>query len=85
MIAVQTRDTVDLLSAASLPNASANMVSTSRTDRPRTNPAITRVSSAFVLVTPVPNSREVNGSTVPRSVGRSTVTGPLVVLTVVGP
>ena len=42
LIAAQTRATVDLESAASLPNASANVASTSRTDSPRTNPAITR-------------------------------------------
>lgn len=66
------------------PSASARAASTSRTDRPRTNPAITNVSNAFVLVTPVPNSRETNASWVPRNFGRATVTGPVVVLTVVG-
>ena len=54
-----------------------------RTDSPRTNPAITSVSNAFVLVTPVPNSRETNFSSVPRSFGRATLTGPAVVFTVV--
>jgi hypothetical protein len=79
-----TRDTVDFDSAASAPSASARVASTSRTDRPRTNPAITSDSSAFVLVTPVPNSREANASVVPRSFGRATLTGPAVVFTVVG-
>ena len=58
------------------------MFSTSRTDRPRTNPAITSDSSALLLVTVVPNSLEANASVVPRSFGRATVTGPAVVLTV---
>ena len=60
------------------------MFSTSRTDRPRTNPAITSDSSAFDLVTVVPNSFDANASVVPRSFGRATVTGPAVVLTVAG-
>ncbi len=84
LIASHTRDTVDFDSAASAPSASASVASTSRTDRPRTNPAITSDSSAFVLVTPAPNSREANVSVVPRSFGRSTATGPAVVFTVVG-
>jgi hypothetical protein len=79
-----TRDTVDFDSAASAPSASARVASTSRTDRPRTTPAITSDSNAFVLVTPAPNSRDANVSVVPRSFGRSRVTGPAVVLTVVG-
>src|SRR3954454_18581003 len=83
-MAWHTRDTVDLDSAACGPNASARAASTSRTDRPRTNPAMTRVSNALVLVTAVPNSRETNVSSVPRSFGRATVTGPAVVFTVVG-
>jgi hypothetical protein len=58
--------------------------STSRTDRPRTNPAITSDSSAFDLVTVVPNSFDANTPVVPRSFGRATVTGPAVVLTVAG-
>ena len=56
--------------AASAPSASASVASTSRTDKPRTNPAITNDSNAFDLVTPLPNSREANGSVVPRSFGR---------------
>ena len=52
------------------PSASASVASTSRIDSPRTNPAITSDSSALVLVTCVPNSREANGSVVPRSFGR---------------
>src|SRR3954454_13706275 len=83
-IAWQTRDTVDLDSAACGPNASARAASTSRTDRPRTNPAITRVSNALVFDTPVPNNRETNFSSAPRSFGRSGVTGPAVVFTVLG-
>src|SRR5262249_6891901 len=82
-MAWQTRDTVDLDSAACGPSASASVASTSRTDRPRTNPAITNVSNALVLDTAVPKSRETNLSSVPRSFGRATVTGPVVVLTVV--
>ena len=51
-------------------------------DRPRTNEAITSVSSALVLVTCDPNSRDANASVVPRSLGRDRCTGPAVVLTV---
>src|SRR5215471_3700275 len=83
-MARHTRDTVDFDMVACGPSASANAASTSRTDRPRTNPAITSDSNAFVLVTPVPNRRETNRSWVPRSFGRATVTEPDVVLTVVG-
>jgi hypothetical protein len=82
LTASQTRATVDFDSAASGPNASAKAASTSRTDRPRTNPDSTSASSALVRLTPLPNSREVNGSVVPRSLGRSSTTGPAVVLTV---
>jgi hypothetical protein len=80
----QTRETVDLDRVASAPSASASVCSTSRTLSPRTNPAITSDSNAWVLVTPVPNSREAKRSLVPRSFGRCTVTGPVVVFTVVG-
>ena len=83
-IAWQIRDTVDFDRAASAPSASARVFSTSRTDRPRTNPAITKDSSAFDLVMLLPNSREANASVVPRNLGRATVTGPAVVLTVAG-
>ncbi len=58
--------------------------STSLADSPRTNPAMTRASSALVLVTPVPNRAEANFSVVPRSFGRCNVTGPDVVFTVTG-
>jgi len=81
-MAWQTRETVDLLSAASAPSASARVLSTSRTDSPRTNPAITNDSNAFDFVTDLPNSCEANASVVPRSFGRSMVTGPAVVLIV---
>ena len=57
----------------------------SRTDSPRTKPAMTSDSRALVLHTPTPNRREANCSSVPRSFGRSRVTGPAVVLTVAGP
>src|SRR5204863_9998351 len=83
-MAWHTRDTVDLDNAACAPSASARVASTSRTDRPRTNPAITKVSNALVLDTAVPNSRDTNVASVPRSFGRSSVTGPAVVFTVVG-
>jgi hypothetical protein len=76
------RLTVDFDSAASGPSASAKAASTSRTERPRTNPEMTRASSALVRDTPLPSSRDVNGSLVPRSLGRSNTTGPAVVLTV---
>ena len=57
------------------------MASTSRTDRPRTNEAITNDSKALVFVTRLPNSRDANAAVVPRSFGRSSVTGPAVVVT----
>jgi len=60
------------------------VASTSRTDSPRTNEAITNDSSVLVLVTCLPNKREANATIVPRSLGRSRVTGPAVVLTVAG-
>ena len=78
----QTDDTVDLEIAAWSPSASASAASTSRTDSPRTNEAITSVSSALVLVTWLPDRRDANASVVPRSLGRARVTGPAVVLTV---
>ena len=83
-MALQIRDTSDLLTLPSTPSASPSVASTSRTDRPRTNEAITRHSSALLLVTPCPNRRETNGSLVPRSFGRCTFTGPAVVLIAVG-
>jgi hypothetical protein len=64
------------------PSASASAASTSRTDRPRTNPDSTSASSALVRLTPLPSSREANGWVVPRSLGRSSTTGPAVVFTV---
>src|SRR5216684_8399091 len=63
------------------PSASARVASTSRTDRPRMKEAITRDSSALVLVTWLPNRREANASVLPRSFGLDKVTGPAVVLT----
>jgi len=78
----QITDTVDLEIAAWSPSASARAASTSRTDRPRTNEAITSDSSAFVFVTCDPNSRDANASVVPRTLGRDSCTGPAVVFTV---
>lgn len=43
---------------------------------------MTRLSSALVLVTPLPNRRDTNASSVPLSLGRDSSTGPAVVLTV---
>ena len=60
------------------------MFSTSRTERPRTNPAITSDSSALDLVTVDPNSFDANAVGRARSFGRATVTGPAVVLIVAG-
>ena len=81
LMAWHTVETVDLEMAAWSPSASAKVASTSRTDRPRMKEAITRDSSALVLVTCAPNRREANASVVPRSFGRASVTGPAVVLT----
>ena len=83
LISPQIRDTVDFDTAACSPSASISAASTSRVDSPRTNPAITSDSSALVLVTPLPNSWEANRSVVSRSLGRASVTGPAVVLTVI--
>jgi hypothetical protein len=80
----QIRLTVDLDSAASGPSTSARAASMSRSDKPRSHPEITSDSSALVRVTPVPNSREQNASSVPRSFGRCSSTGPIVVRTVTG-
>ncbi|CPW28194.1 Uncharacterised protein [Mycobacteroides abscessus] len=80
----QMRDTVDFDTAAVSPSASVKVACTSRVDSPRTNPAITSDSSALVLVTPLPNNWEAKRSAVPRTFGRSSVTGPAVVFTVVG-
>jgi hypothetical protein len=80
----QIRLTVERDSAAWGPSASARVASTSRVDRPRTNPAITNASNAFVLVTWAPSSWEANRWAVPRTLGRSRCSGPLVVLTVIG-
>jgi hypothetical protein len=78
----QMAESVDLEIAAWSPSASARAASTSQTDRPRTNEAITNVSSALVLVTWLPNRRDANAPVVPRSFCRARVTGPAVVLTV---
>jgi hypothetical protein len=48
----------------------------------RTQPEMTSDSSALVRVTPAPNSREQDASSVPRSFGRCNSTGPIVVITV---
>jgi hypothetical protein len=84
LICAQIRETVDRDTLASRPSASARAASTSRVDNPRTYEAITNVSRALVRVTCAPKSRETNFSVVPRSLGRSKVTGPAVVLTVTG-
>jgi hypothetical protein len=84
LICWQIRLTVERDSAACGPSASANVASTSRVDRPRTNPAITNASSALVRVTWAPSNCDANRSWVPRGFGRSSVSGPLVVLTVTG-
>jgi hypothetical protein len=47
----QIRLTVQRDNAACGPSASASVASTSRVDRPRTNPAITNASNAWVLAT----------------------------------
>src|SRR5579875_4149942 len=65
----QTAETVDLEIAAWSPRASARADSTARTDRPRTNEAMTSDSRALVLVTCEPNRRDANASVVPRSLG----------------
>jgi len=80
----QIRLTVERLTAAWGPSASARLASTSRVLSPRTNPAITKASSALVRVTCAPSSDDANRWLVPRSLGRSRVTGPLVVLMVTG-
>jgi len=59
------RDTVDFERAASAPRASVSVLSTSRTDMPCTNPAITSDSSALDLVTVEPNSFDANAAVVP--------------------
>src|SRR4029453_4332054 len=83
-IASHTRLTGERDTAASGPSASARLASTSRVDRPRTYPAMTSASSAWVRVTCLPSSREANAASAPRSLGRSSVTGPVVVLSVTG-
>lgn len=82
LIASQIFETVDFDTVASGPRASASVASTSRTDRPRTNPAMTSDSRALVRTTPDPSSREANASVVARSLGRPRTTGPAVVLMV---
>lgn len=84
LIVSQMRDTVERDNDASGPRASSRAASMSRSDRPRTQPAITSDSSALVLVTCRPRSREQNGSSVPRTFGRSRCTAPAVVLIVTG-
>jgi len=78
LIASQIRLTVDLDTVESGPRASARDASTSRTDKPRTNPAMTSDSSALVRVTPMPSRRDANASALPRTFGRCRVTSPAV-------
>jgi hypothetical protein len=52
----QIRLTVERLIVACSPKTSASIASTSRSDRPRTQQEMTRVSSALVRLTPCPNS-----------------------------
>jgi len=47
---------VERLIFASSPKTSLSKASTSRSDSPRTQAEMTRVSSALVLLTPTPNS-----------------------------
>jgi hypothetical protein len=84
LIASQIRLTVDFDTVEDGPSASVRLASTSRTDRPRTNPAITNDSSALVRVTPAPSRRDANASSVPRVFGRHKVTSPAVVLILTG-
>ncbi len=84
LMASQIRATVERDTVASGPRASARVASTSRTESPRTNPAITSDSKALVLVTPAPSRREAKAMSVPRSLGRSRVIGPAVDFTVTG-
>jgi transposase InsO family protein len=53
-------------------------------DRPCTNPAITSASNALVRVTWAPSNLGAKRWSVPCSLGRSRVSGPLVVLIVIG-
>jgi hypothetical protein len=53
----QTADTLDLETTTWSPNASARATSTSRTDKSRTNEAITSHFVVLVLVGRAPNSR----------------------------
>lgn len=46
-----------------LSGASISAASTSRTDKPRTNPAITRASGMLALMTPVPDSADAADTT----------------------
>src|SRR6266536_2846653 len=84
LMASQILATVERDTVASGPRASPRVASTSRTDRPRTNPAITSDSNALVLVTPAPSRREAKAMSVPRSLGRSREIGPAVDFTVNG-
>ena len=79
---MQICDAVDFDTAASGPSVSASAAAMSRIDSPRTQPEITSASSALVRVTPLPSSPEENASSVPRTFGRRSATGPAVVFTV---
>src|SRR5215475_6385861 len=82
VVAGQTRDTVDLDNAACgrVGHRGLHVADRQAAHEPK---AMSNVSNALVLVTAVPNRRETNLSSVPRSFGRATVTGAVVVLTVV--
>jgi hypothetical protein len=80
----QIRLTVERLIVAWSPKTSASIASTSRSDSPRTQQEITRVSSALVRLTPCPNRRSQRAAWAWRSLGRCSSTGPSEVLRVRG-
>jgi len=80
----QIRLAVVRLIVASWPKTSTSIASTSRSDSPRTQQEITRVSSALVLVTPWPNSWSHSAACAWRSFGRCSLTGPAAVFSVRG-
>jgi hypothetical protein len=79
LIASQIWLTVDFDTVDSGPRASARLASTSRTDRPRTNPAITSASRALVIVTPTPRSREAKASSLQGHLPRGRLDGQVAV------
>lgn len=68
---LQMRLAMERETVACGPSASAGLASTSRTEGPRTKPAMTSASRAWVLVTPLPSRREANATLVPRSLRRA--------------